>query len=1251
MISEEAKTKYNAEFQSAKEAIENLSFKDIYESETAYRFKKRGSTWQAPCDHCGSGTGGGPNSDGAYTWYRKTNAGYCYSCGAKDNIITLIYHCHNFDYKQTIHYLAKEYLNRILVDPATVETHGRASKNIANTIANAKPKAKKQISQRKKVSDEELQAEEAEKKRRFDVALKYVLETTDITKAREYLEGRAIKTEALPSDAFYQSNHYYKDGARIPESVVFIDSQQQLLNKRYVSDELPAGVKKSFSFGKLTNSVYDITFRKEVPELYITEGVINALSLFQCGCSAIAAFATTNNITDKEKFAPYFEEKNIILAFDSDKAGLQAAIKRAVFILNNFQHKSLGVLLFPEKQDANNLLQNGELHLHIQNVFNYTRIDKKRAIAELQKIQADPKNYIPNLKPNSYFVRVADQSETNEGVFPDVEKEIPAEVLQRIGIAQPKTYEKYGLQYCSKYKIIKNKKAYIYQSTHENPVFFLNFDKYQLAWRPFDTDREIIWYGKTPKHPVIGNKQVLKAASDAKAATEAVEEYDDDDDEVRKKKRKSNKPLNSVVLVYSIPDLLNLTAIGEHPYFLEGSFLPYDLFKDMHDSAEKHYQVPHLSKHARAKAKKIALNHLDIRTLHLPFDKPYRTLSEYLINETPKKYQRLKNTALPYRFWEFKKGNCEIRLIRIRQFLQAYGYHTYQHLTNKQGYIYIVITGRTVRRIDIELFSKEARDFLESYFVKHGETEDVREAVAKATELNESGLSGLRKAKLDFDNFGTKYQQWFFSDGFAWTVTPNGIKRHRQTENNKYVWEHQILDYPSEVRKPAFQIFMQPAYQELLKQIKAAREGTDEFTGLHKKLKEVREIDKYDIEIHDRGFKYLQFLWLTGFVYWEEVEKKQRIEPNKYWDGLEEVLTTDQINEMKLHLINKISWYGYYMDDYRTFAQDYGWGILDSVDPDQKDKKKGSAGGGKTIMHRAISEVKSTVTIDASYEDFPDYKHRYEDYDGERVIVCDDMHEKSKIGNMLNDFSLGITVNPKHKKSIPIPMPKAPKIIVTRNYIDDEGERVDRRLGRSFVFNYFHDNKSGRYKTKRTPATVFKKMFFQNETDEEKSRLINFFAQCYIANKEFGEIQAPIDNVLRYRLTKKIGATLIDFWDEYFDNGDNYGYIERVPVYEEFRQSDDSARRGYYTKQRFKDLTEDYCMLKNLVFNPEVLINDKKNNRIKQQSKEKIGKNGYPVKVEFFNINTKDGFKKAIEELEQEGKIHTPEPVQPKLPM
>jgi hypothetical protein len=669
----------------------------------------------------------------------------------------------------------------------------------------------------------------------------------------------------------------------------------------------------------------------------------------------------------------------------------------------------------------------------------------------------------------------------------------------------------------------------------------------------------------------------------------------------------------------------------------------------------------------REKAKRIAHNHIELRTFILPHY--CQNVTDFLQQHSAAYLKRQLNNALPLRFWEYddKKKDYDLNIITLRNFLNNFGYYTFSNVVDGGDYMYIKVEGKIVNRIEREKFSRHIETFVDHYLSKRGENIKLRNKITISNRFTEKNLSGLKELDLDFGNSGKGFQNWFFADKSMWTVTKAGIKKHSQNKCQKFIWDNELLDYPSEILEAPFQIFFKQGYEKKLKELHSYADNSAEKQAVIKELAKLRHTDKYDIEILDRKSYFLQFLWATSYAYFERAESKGFfLKPEDFWynfpthkdsEGSDiPLFSDDEISEMKLHMINKITWIGYYMKDFREPHEDYGLAILDAVDEVPGMHNKGAAGGGKSLITKGISKAKTTCIIKAEREDFAEYPFRYSPYKNERVIVCDDMHKASKIGNMLTDFSEGLVINRKHKQEIPVPFKKAPKIIVTRNYIDDEGERVDRRLGRMFVFPFFHDNKSGRYKTRRKPADWFGRQLFDDDTEEDKSKLINFFAYAYIANMNFGEVNPPMQNMEAFRTVKRIGEPLIEFLDEYFEDPLNLGFIEKVPLYESFieaqrfNMSPYQRSNVYNTAQKFKNLLGEYCKIRTYVFNPDELINETSHNRIMRTSETKKNKAGYPRTVEFIYVNTQVSFLKELKQMQaRQEEPAKQEPVQMQL--
>lgn len=333
--------------------VKQLDIKPIIEKETGLKFSKNGRSYiLEKCPFCGSGKG--KNKSPAFTVKLKDNIFNCFACDKKGNAIEFIRYFKNFpkDGKEAINYLIDKYSNHPkFIPPKTEKQESVLSKRI------------------------------------------YAIQRNNTKLANEYLKSRGLNISGIKGFYFYDS---YK------KSVCFIDSMNQLINYRSIEENQKGFVKDS----KIDNAIYDRTFRDNQDKVYITEGVIDSLSLYQIGESAVSIFTSKNEFTDKERFDKYFSYKNVVLAFDNDIAGQKCTAYYQVYILNNFPVSSLKILSLPTNQDINDLLQAKALENYISESNNYQVVkhDYKNEIipdsSDPDKIHGEKGYFIEN---SQYF--------------------------------------------------------------------------------------------------------------------------------------------------------------------------------------------------------------------------------------------------------------------------------------------------------------------------------------------------------------------------------------------------------------------------------------------------------------------------------------------------------------------------------------------------------------------------------------------------------------------------------------------------------------------------------------------------------------------------------------------------------------------------------------------------------------------------------------------------------------------------------
>ncbi|WP_209319799.1 toprim domain-containing protein [Ancylomarina longa] len=224
----------------------------------------------------------------------------------------------------------------------------------------------------------------------------YAIKNNSKQEAREYLEGRGIKCDKLPANAFYQNFSQDKKA----DAIVFLDSNEKLINKRFFEEKKDRD--NYFNQGVLDNALYTKCFQDNMDTVFITEGVINTFSLFPI-YSCIAIFSASNRIS-KAVLESYIQNKKVVLALDNDKGGNEAAEILHQNILEwDIPVLSIHRLVFPVKKDVNKLLEKGLLFDYLKVKENYRQlfpeylpnsIDEQEDIGKLGFFKRDSCYYV-----------------------------------------------------------------------------------------------------------------------------------------------------------------------------------------------------------------------------------------------------------------------------------------------------------------------------------------------------------------------------------------------------------------------------------------------------------------------------------------------------------------------------------------------------------------------------------------------------------------------------------------------------------------------------------------------------------------------------------------------------------------------------------------------------------------------------------------------------------------------------------------
>ena len=195
---------------------------------------------------------------------------------------------------------------------------------------------------------------------------------------KSFLKSRHINTDLLPNNSYYYDSYL--------NAVVFLDSEEKVINRRLIAPK--DGSKARMSKYSGYNPIYGSLYISNEKRVYITEGVIDSLSLF--GKSTISIFTTSNLITDKVKLNHYLQGKEIIIAFDNDKAGNACSDYYTNQILEiGLETEGIYRLLLPLGKDLNDLLIEGTLNSLLDDEENYIDIGHKENVSADKSFEKD----------------------------------------------------------------------------------------------------------------------------------------------------------------------------------------------------------------------------------------------------------------------------------------------------------------------------------------------------------------------------------------------------------------------------------------------------------------------------------------------------------------------------------------------------------------------------------------------------------------------------------------------------------------------------------------------------------------------------------------------------------------------------------------------------------------------------------------------------------------------------------------------
>ena len=789
------------------------------------------------------------------------------------------------------------------------------------------------------------------------------------------------------------------------------------------------------------------------------------------------------------------------------------------------------------------------------------------------------------------------------------------------------------------YRVVKNRKTTEIESTDEYPIFmFEEMTADKKVWRKIyqpknsDAGKRFMHYGGRPADFIFGYQQAHKAYQEITAIKDDDEQIDDDDARKHKEKKEKKKPkkLERVVITSGGSDGLNIACIGQcfkngkeleqlaqklYPVWMnsETAKLSSGQFRNLSALADKVYNIPDLDATGRRAAHELASEYLDLYTLWLPDElrekkdtlrnKACKDLRDYFRFWTPWDFEKLFKTAYPYRFWdvqprfnkqgEFLSMGYVVNNKYMLNFLHRNGFYRFLVDPEDDSYFYIHIEHNVVTKVG----PKKIRDYINNFIERRLPEVELMNTFLRTTQMNETALSSLPYANIDFDDFD-RDSQWFFYNNRTVRVSADGVDDFRPGDIDKFVWSEEVIKHRFTKLDDFFTI------------------TPNETTG------------EYDIEIHKKDCLVMRYLINSSRLYWrEELENRlegidedkqeeyairhnlthderplmngiHRDEQEAYrlkhrWDLSGPLLTRAEQMEQELQFINKCFQIGYQFHRYKSPSR--AWATW-TMDAKLSDGNESHGGSGKSLLPSLIMtyDLMKTKYIGGSDPKTLDNKHVKEGItEHTDLVFVDDCSRYFNFRYFFADITTATEVNPKNSKVMTIPFDKSPKLWFTSNYPPhDIDASKARRILYTLYSDFYHENDNKEYRETRSPYDDFGKNLCRDFDEKEWNLFLNFILQCvkfYLNTDE--KINPPMDNINKRNLKASMGDAFQGWADVFFTDLDRINtepgsdnLVIRDEAMEDFKKS---SGQSQWSTNKFTSALKAWCRYYDYELNPD----------------------------------------------------------------
>lgn len=674
-------------------------------------------------------------------------------------------------------------------------------------------------------------------------------------------------------------------------------------------------------------------------------------------------------------------------------------------------------------------------------------------------------------------------------------------------------------------------------------------------------------------------------------------------------------------------DALNVHRLGYHVCWpnSETADITPDQYALLSRLAKQLYLLFDLDETGVKQAQKNALAYLDIAVIQLPTDlstfrhrgKPCKDAKDFFMHYRKPDlgtvddiFDNMVKMAGSLKFWQEKRDKTghltgyDVNNSQMYSFLEAMGFHTIEDSGKARAFCHV--KDNVVELIPPEDMKARCMHELQQFLQQHPQyyRQSLANSLFRSKQISPDSFSNLRKIRPDFNAFTPDADFFFFRNG-VFKVTAEGISRVDPDKCPYMVHSDKIIDHEFSVEEPFFEVRRTREYDDALALLRRCTPRSPEYIIQKRKADAIQDTKRYEVDIKRPDFDWLQFVYNTGRIYWQEEQAGY-------------ILTDDQRAEHDLNFISKLAMLGYLLSKQKDPANPY---YVYAMETEQGELDEHRGGTGKSVLLGSVRRLRRQNYIDGRSirHDKMDFILQGVKKDYTDTVYIDDINQRVDLHIFMNWVTGNMVVNPKNQAAFVLEFEESPKLSLSSNHpISSFDGSLRRRTWFAAFGNYYHAEDPEQDMKAYTPYMDFHRTLFDDYTVQDMNHFYNFMLQCVMVWKKFKvRIQPAMRAIEMRNLRKAMTQEFLDWAEGYFDDKLLNQIVSIDKAFGEYKESLPKPIAEMMKPNTFKKRVMQFCAYKDWVFNPRCLLrtkSERKDNRIRAKV---AGKDHY-----YFYIDT-----------------------------